>query len=117
MAGICCYAGTVPEKAQETADVIIAEFNKLSGGISEEEIQRAKVGLKSTLIMQSESSYARAGAAGADYHLLGRVRELDEIKQKIEKISVDSVIDFLKRNPFGQYTVVTIGPKEIEVKM
>jgi predicted Zn-dependent peptidase len=117
MAGICCYAGTTPEKAQETVDVIIAEFNKLAEGISEEEIQRAKVGLKSTLIMQSESSSARAGAAGADYYLLGRVRKLEEIKQKIEEINVDSVINFLKSNPFGEYTVVTIGPKEIEVKI
>ena len=117
MAGICCYAGTTPDKAQETFDVIISEFSKLIEGISEEELQRAKVGLKSTLIMQAESSSARASGAGADYHLLGRVRTLEEIKQKIEDINVDLVIGFLKKNPFARYTVVTIGPKEIEVKV
>ena len=80
-AGLLCYAGTTPEKAQETLDVIVAEFNRLSEGITEEEIQRAKVGLKSALIMQSESSGARAGGIGSDYHLLCRVRSLDEIKE------------------------------------
>ena len=75
-AGIACYAGTTPDKAQETFDVIIAEFNRLAEGISEEEMQRAKVGLKSSLIMQSESSSSRAGGIATDYYMLGRVRAL-----------------------------------------
>lgn len=114
-AGIACYAGTTPDKAQETLDVIIAEFDKLADGITEEEIQRAKVGLKSTLILQSESSSSRAGALGADYNLLGRVRTLEEIKQKIEELTVDSTMRFLKNNKFDKYTVVTIGPKTVKI--
>jgi len=112
-AGVMCYAGTTPEKAQETLDCIIGEFNRLSDGISEEEIERAKVGLKSALILQSESSSSRAGAIGSDYYILGRVRSLDEIKDKIEATSVDSVLGFLRDNKFGDFTVVTIGPKQL----
>jgi len=115
-AGIACYAGTTPEKAQETLDVITAEFNRLGEGISEEEIKRAKIGLKSSLIMQSESSSSRAGAIGSDYYILGRVRSLDEIKNKIEQTTVDSVLTFLRNNKFEDFTVVTIGPKQITVK-
>jgi len=114
-AGIMCYAGTTPEKSQETLDVVMAEFNRLNEGISEEEIQRAKVGLKSALILQSESSSSRAGAIGSDYYVLGRVRSLDEIKTKIEATSVDSVLGFLRNNRFKDFTVVTIGPKEVKV--
>jgi predicted Zn-dependent peptidase len=115
-AGIMCYAGTTPEKGQETLDVIIGEFNRLSEGISEEEIERAKVGLKSVLILQSESSSSRAGGIGSDYYMRGRVRSLDEIKTKIEETSVDSVLGFLRNNKFTDFTVVTIGPKEVSVK-
>ncbi|HUT29735.1 MAG TPA: pitrilysin family protein [Sedimentisphaerales bacterium] len=115
-AGIMCYAGTTPEKAQETLDVITAEFNRLSEGISEDEIERAKVGLKSALILQSESSSSRAGGIASDYHLLGRVRSLDEIKTRIEETTVDSVLVFLRDNRFEDFTVVTIGPKEVKVK-
>ncbi|MHC4395002.1 MAG: M16 family metallopeptidase [Planctomycetota bacterium] len=115
-AGIACYAGTTPEKAQETLDVITAEFNRLGEGIGEEEIARAKVGLKSSLILQSESSSSRAGAIGSDYYILGRVRSLDEIKNKIEHTTVDSVLAFLRNNKFEDFTVVTIGPKQITVK-
>jgi predicted Zn-dependent peptidase len=110
-AGIMCYAGTTPDKAQETLDVIMAEFNRLSEGISEEEISRAKVGLKSSLILQSESSSSRAGGIGGDYYMLAKVRSLDEIKNKIEETSVDSVLGFLRNNKFKDFTVVTIGPK------
>ena len=113
-AGIACYAGTTPEKAQETLDVITAEFNRLAEGIGEEEIERARVGLKSAVILQSESSSSRAGAIGSDYYILGRVRSLDEIKDKIEEISVGSVLGFLRDNKFKDFTVVTIGPKSID---
>jgi predicted Zn-dependent peptidase len=112
-AGIMCYAGTTPDKAQETLECIMAEFNRLSDGISEEEIKRAKVGLKSALVLQSESSSSRAAAIGGDYYILGRVRSLDEIKNKIEQTTVDSVLEFLQRNRFKNFTVVTIGPKKI----
>jgi len=114
-AGISCYAGTTPDKAQETLDVIIGEFNRLVDGIEEQELQRAKVGLKSALIMQSESSSSRSGSIGSDYYMLGRVRTLDEVKRQIEARTVDSVLDFLTKNPFRDFTVVTIGPKEVHV--
>jgi predicted Zn-dependent peptidase len=115
-AGIMCYAGTTPDKAQETLDCVIGEFNRLGEGISAEEIDRAKVGLKSVLILQSESSSSRAGAVASDHYILGRVRSLDEIKDRIEATSVDSVLAFLRNNPFGDFTVVTIGPKQVNVQ-
>lgn len=115
-AGVMCYAGTTPDKAQETLDVTIAEFRRLAEGISEEELERAKVGLKSSLIMQSESSGSRAGAIGSDYYMLGRVRSLDEIKERIEATTVDSIVGSLKRKPFEDFTIVTIGPREVRVE-
>ena len=115
-AGIMCYAGTTPEKSQETLDVIISEFNRLSEGISEEEINRAKVGLKSSLILQSESSSSRAGAIAGDYYMLGRIRSLDEIKSRIESTSVESVLEFLQKNKFRNFSVVTIGPTRLVIE-
>ena len=96
--------------------MIINFKNKNHIKIIREEIERAKVGLKASLILQSESSSSRAGAIGGDYYMLGRVRSLDEIKNKIEQTSVDSVLGFLRNNAFGDFTVVTIGPKQVTVK-
>jgi len=115
-AGIMCYAGTTPDKAQETLDVIMSEFRRLGDGISEEELHRAKIGLQSSLILQSESSTSRAGAIAGDYYMLGRIRSLDEIKTKIEETTVDSVLRFLRTYRFREFTVVSIGPKRVTVK-
>ncbi len=115
-AGIMCYAGTMPDKAQETVDVIIDEFRGLDQGITEDELARAKIGLKSSLIMQSESSSSRASALGGDYYILGRIRSLDEIKRCIDEVSIDSVIAFLRRRPFTAFTAVTMGPAPVTIE-
>ena len=114
-AGISCYAGTTPDKAQQTLDVILEQFRTLKNGISADEIQRAKVGLKTSLIMQSESTGARSSGIAADHFLLGRIRPLEEIREKIEALSVDSVQEFLNHHPFEDFTVVTLGPKAVTV--
>ncbi|MCJ7777405.1 MAG: insulinase family protein [Sedimentisphaerales bacterium] len=113
-AGVMCYAGTTPDKVQQTLDCIIGEFNRLRDGISQEEIERAKAGLKSILVLLSESSSSRAGAIGSDYYILGRLRCLDEIKDKIDATTVDSILCFLRANIFKDFTVMTIGPKDIQ---
>jgi predicted Zn-dependent peptidase len=115
-AGIMCYAGTMPDKAQETVDVIIDEFRGLDRDITEDELARAKIGLKSSLIMQSESSSSRCSGLGGDYHLLRRIRSLDEIKACIDEVSVDSVVAFLRRRPFAAFTAVTMGPNPVTIK-
>lgn len=114
-AGVICYAGTTPDKAQQTLDCVIGEFHRLGEGINEEEIARAKVGLESSLILHSESSSSRAGSIASDYYMLGRVRSLDEIKQAVEQTSIDSVVGFLRNNKFEDFTVVTIGPAQVTV--
>jgi len=56
---------------------------------------------------------SRASGIGGDYNLLGKVRSLEEIKAGIESTTTESVTDFLNRNVFEKYSIVTIGPKEI----
>ncbi len=114
-AAISCYAGTTPEQAQETLDVTVEQFRRLREGFSDEELHRAQIGLKSTLIMQSESSAARAAGVAGDYYYLGRVRTLPEIRQKIDSVSRSSLLTFLNDNPFDDFTVATIGPKPIQL--
>ncbi len=112
-AGISCYAGTTPDKAQETLEVTLAEFKKLSDGVSQDELDRAKIGLKSSLIMKSESSMSRAASLGGDFTLLGKVRNLNEIKEKIDAVTQDSVLEALQRCNFKDCCIVSIGPKEV----
>ena len=112
---IIAYAGTTPERRQECIDVLLHELKRLPEGVSEEELLRARTGLLSSLVMQGESCSARAGAIVRDQFMLGRVRSLDEVREAIEKVTTSSVRDHLVAHPPRDFTVVTLGPGEVEV--
>jgi predicted Zn-dependent peptidase len=114
-ASIFGYAGTSNDRAQATLDCFIAELHRLSDGVTNEELDRAKIGLKASTIMTGESTSARAGTIAADFFVRGRIRTLEEIKAAIDAVTVDQVNDYLKRNKPGPFTIVTVGPKPLNV--
>ncbi|MEX0641185.1 MAG: pitrilysin family protein [Pirellulales bacterium] len=112
---VLCYAGTSAERAQETLDVLVAELVRLAQGIEPFELDRLKARVKSGLIMQQESSSARSGAIARDWHLLGRVRPLDELGALVDALSCDSINSYLAAHPPRDFTIVTLGPNPLEV--
>jgi predicted Zn-dependent peptidase len=104
------YAGTGADRAQQTLDVTIGELRRLKDGVSEDEIDRVKAGLKSSLIMQEESTSARAGAIATDWYLLGRVRSFDEIQAAIDGLTPQAVLGYLDEFPVRNVSLVTLGP-------
>jgi predicted Zn-dependent peptidase len=113
---ILCYAGTTNERAQETLDVTVAELLRLQEGIEPEEVERVQAGLKSSLIMQEESTSARAGALASDWYYLGRIRSVEEIQAAIDSLSPQKIVSYLRRNPPRDFTIVTLGPKALKLR-
>ena len=109
------YAGTSNDRAQATLDQFIIELHRLSEGVTADELERAKTGLKASTIMQGESTSARAGAIAHDFFMRGRIRTLDEIKSAIDAVGVDQVNAYLKQNKPGPFTIVTVGPRELKL--
>ena len=109
------YAGTSNDRAQATLDTFIGELFRFQEGVTAEELARAKTGLKASTIMQGESTSARAGAIAHDFFMRGRIRTLDEIKAAIDGVTLDHLNAFLKKNPPGPFTIVTVGPKELSL--
>jgi predicted Zn-dependent peptidase len=114
-AGVFCYAGTSTERAQETLNVIIAELRKLAQGVHDDELARLKAQIKSSLIMQQESSRSRSAAMAGDWYHLGRVRTLDELGGIIDALSCESINAYLAAHPPAQFTVVTLGASPLEL--
>lgn len=114
-AAVFCYAGTTAERAQETLDVTIGELNRLGEGIEASELDRLKARIKSSLIMQQESSSSRSGALAREWYHLGRARTLDEIGGLIDALTRESINGFLCANPPRDLLVVTLGPEPLEV--
>ncbi|MFW6059361.1 MAG: M16 family metallopeptidase [Phycisphaeraceae bacterium] len=110
------YAGTTTPRAQETLDVMRHELARLSEGVTRSEFDRAIVGMKSRLVMQGESTGARAAAIARDQHILGHPRTLDELAAKVDAITLDKLNAFLAEHPPGDMTLVTIGPHALNLE-
>ena len=107
------YAGTTPERADETLDVTLGELRRMSEGVSQDELDRARIKTLTSLVMQEESSRARAAALARDLWILGRVRPLDEITAAIEAVTPASIQAFYESCPVGEPSVVTLGAREL----
>lgn len=114
---VICYSGTTAERAQETLDVLVAELQRLSAGVTEEELHRLKARLKSSLIMQQESSPARARTMAAEWYHLGRTQTLDELKSIIDGLNVPTINRYLAAHPPRQLSYVTLGANPLKLPL
>ncbi|MCI0684718.1 MAG: insulinase family protein [Gemmataceae bacterium] len=111
---VLAYAGTTNERAQETLDVTVVELKRLAKGVTAEEVERVRAGLKSSVIMQEESTSARAGALASDWYYLGRVRPVEEVQAAIDGLTPEQIVSYVKKHPPRDMTVVTLGPTALK---
>jgi predicted Zn-dependent peptidase len=106
------YAGTTPEKAHETVQVVLGELRKLGAeGVTDDELARAKVQLKSELVMRGESSSARMASLARSWWFERKLTTIQEIKEAIDAVSREQIAGLLQRfPPTDRLTVAAIGP-------
>jgi predicted Zn-dependent peptidase len=113
-AAVLCYAGTSPDRAQQTLDVTLAEIARLAtSGVDAEELETMRAGLKSSLIMQQESSLSRSSSLASDWFHLGRVRSIDEISESLDSLTPASVGAFAAHQATDDVTILTLGPSRL----
>lgn len=112
------YAGSTPDRAATTLAQIRTELARFTGGITRAEYDRAVIGFKSRLIMQGESTSARASALALDHHRLGRARSLEELAAEVDAVSLDSLNEYATTTLAQQWstgaTLVVVGPRPLE---
>jgi predicted Zn-dependent peptidase len=106
------YAGTQPERAHETVDVILNQLVLLEEkGITDEELELAKTRLKSQLVMNSENTAARMTTIGRDWWYQGRLRSLQQVREEIDRVTVTSIHAYLQSiNLTKNLAFVALGP-------
>ena len=109
------YVGTQPDRAQRSLDKLIEELVRMKDGVSDDELERARVKMMSSLVMQEESSRSRAGSIARDQWILGRVRPTDEILDAMNKVTPDSIRAYYEAHPATGFTIVTLGPNALQV--
>lgn len=109
------YAGTTPQRAQETLDVTLREIGALSEGIEPGELERLKVRVQSNLIMEQESSWSRVSSLISDWYHRGRVVSMRELEQRIESLTPQRIVEYWRQHPPRDYRIVTLGSQALTV--
>jgi len=91
-------------------------FKRLPGSITADEVERVKARVKSGLVMQQESSAARAGAIARQWYHLGRMRPLAEELERYDRLTAESIEAWLRASPPHDLSVVSLGRDPLEVQ-
>ena len=86
------YAGTTPDELQQLIPAVTDEIKKVcQDKVSPKELERAKAQIKASLLMALESSSATSEAMARQTLLFNRVLPVEEIVEKIEKVSLEDI--------------------------
>lgn len=107
---VYAYAGTTAQRAAETLEVMSDVLTKLGDGVEADEFERAVVGLKARLVMQGESTAARASAIAGDQFAVDAPRTLEQRAADVEAVTLDKLNDFVAAHRLTDPTTLTIGP-------
>ena len=105
-------ANSTPEEAPNVLKLLHAELdNLLEVGVYEDELRRAKDKWISSLVLSSESTFARMRSLANDWVTEGRLISVDEEVERIEKVTAEDVMRTLRRFPMRDKQVLTtLGP-------
>lgn len=111
---VVAYAGTTPDRAQETLDVLTHELRALPGTVTHDELARAKTNIKSGLVLGEESTASRAGSNAQDYWIAKRVRPFEEIMDHIQAVGAAQIDRFYEHFPANDYFLTTLGSVKLQ---
>ncbi len=86
------YAGTTADELNELVPVVADEIKKVvNEKVLSEELKRAKMQLKASMLMALESSSSTAEVMARQYLIHGRIIDTDEITKNIESVTADDI--------------------------
>ncbi len=108
------YAATNEKNTRKVYDEIMHQIHVLlQEGITEKEFVQAKAQLRSGFVLGLESAYSRMNAMGHNVMLLDRAIEPEETLQKVEKVTLQDVMDVAKEI-FGNACSVAIVGRHVQ---
>lgn len=104
------YTAVDPINANKTIDAIAEEVKKMTkNGVTDEELNRAKIKFKSSILMSLENTNARASANGGDLLTHDRIISKEEIIDNINSITKNDVKNCLAKIIVGTPSATLYG--------
>ena len=107
---VSLHAGTTPEHAGDLVQTCLEEIARIALDLAPDEIERARRSIISSIILQGESTKARAAQMASDMAHVGSCRTLEARIAELEQASCEAVQDYARRYADLDPTIVAIGP-------
>jgi predicted Zn-dependent peptidase len=88
---VTVYAGVDPKNATGTAQAMLDELMRLRDGVTEPELNRARELSKGRMLLRMEDSRAVSGWMGSQELLMGEVKTVDEIVERLDAVTLDDI--------------------------
>ncbi|WPZ37046.1 pitrilysin family protein [Thalassobaculum sp. OXR-137] len=104
------YAGTGADEVGEVMPVICDQLRAIPDELDESELARAKIQLKSSLLMSRESTSARCEQLANHFLVHGRLPDLADIIENVEKVDPAAIRAMVERLLSAPPTLTAVGP-------
>ena len=104
-------AGTSPDRLQECVDVIVDQIDALvDGGVSEDEVARAREHLKGNMTLALESTSNRMSRLARNAIVHGRQISAEEVEARFDEVERDGVNALARELFAGDRGLCVLGP-------
>ena len=101
---------TDPDRSQEALDIALAELKRVRLDLNDDEVERAKNKLASSIVLSGELPIGRMSSIGRQWLYTGEYRSLDDDMQALQAVDTAALKALLEDYTFDPMTLVTLGP-------
>ncbi|HTL30999.1 MAG TPA: pitrilysin family protein, partial [Tepidisphaeraceae bacterium] len=107
---------TDPERTEQAMKIALDELEKVKHDLKDDEVERAKNKIASSLVLSGEVPIGRMRAIGSQWLYNHDYRSLEKDMSTLMSINTDSMRQLMRDFPFDPMTIVTLGPGEAKGK-
>jgi len=100
-----------PTRTDECQEIALKELQKVKSDLNNDEVERAKNKIASSIVLQGEIPLGRMRAIGGQWIYNKEYRSLEQDMATLQAITPDSLKKLMNDFPFDPMTIVTLGPK------
>ena len=106
---------TEPDRTRKALDIALAELQKAKQDLNDEEVDRARNKIASSIVLQGEVPLGRMRAIGGQWVYNEEYRSLEQDMATLMAVTTDSLRKVMEEFPFDPMTVLTLGPEKREL--
>jgi predicted Zn-dependent peptidase len=103
---------TEPERSEKALDIALAELQKVKTDLKDDEVERAKNKIASSIVLQGEVPLGRMRAIGGQWTYNKEYRSLEQDMATLNAVTTESMRQLMRDFPFDPMTIVSLGPGE-----